>query len=257
MKSPLCSADNVDVMKTMLTGSGTYHGLAMIFSHISSKPFPTDPIQRRKVSNKINDEEFYEVQQSLFKEYWHIWVSKNTGWPLENKFHVFKSWISDSTDISTVMNIVTKSNSYPGKHFIIYRILANYRSAFDKQKQYIHGKTWYWDDRSGIPHTWWSVSCKHSQARLLKNQEDMALIKAFFNERCLFDKNLKDPHVIMNIKTGMIAPQNVNVNEFHRDTYYPVNNRQTPVWCYDQESRSCRADTYIPAKFISKTVQKW
>ena len=49
--------------------------------------------------NKINDEEFYEVQQSLFKEYWHIWVLKNTGWPLENKFHVFESWISDSTDI--------------------------------------------------------------------------------------------------------------------------------------------------------------
>ena len=40
----------------------------------------------------------------------------------------------------------------------------------------------------------------------------MALIKAFFNERCLFEKNVKDPHIIMNIKTGMIAPQNVNVN---------------------------------------------
>ena len=73
MKSPLYFADNVDVMKTTLTGSGTYHGLAMICLHISSKPFPTDPIQRGDskplCQNKINDEEIYEVQQSLFKEY--------------------------------------------------------------------------------------------------------------------------------------------------------------------------------------------
>ena len=30
------------------------------------------------------------------------------------------------------------------------------------------------------------------KARLLKNQEDIALIKAFFSERCFSDKNLKD-----------------------------------------------------------------
>ena len=53
------------------------------------------------------------------------------------------------------------------------------------------------------------------KARLLRSQEDMALIKAFFSERCFFDKNVKDPHGIMNIETGMIAPPN-------RDAYYPV-----------------------------------
>ena len=45
-------------------------------------------------------------------------------------------------------------------------------------------------------------------------------------------------------RTGMIAPRNVNVkSSWNRDAYYTVNHRQTPVWCYNQESRFCSADT--------------
>ena len=47
----------------------------------------------------------------------------------------------------------------------------------------------------------------------------------------------------MNIKTGMIAPQNVNVNEFHKIGTHII---QSMIDLAVQ----------IPAKFISKTVQK-
>ena len=93
------------------------------------------------------------------------------------------------------------------------------------------------------------------KARLLKNQEDMALIKDFFNELCLFDKNVKDPHVIMNIETVMIAPQNVNVNKVHKIGTYII---QSMIGKHPFDVTIKKADlaVQIPAKFISKTVQK-
>ena len=129
MKSPLCFADNVDVMKTTLTGSGTYHGLAMIFSHISSKPFPTDPIQRRKVSKeeilshsvkiKSMTKSFTKFSKVCLKiidisEFRTILVDL-----LRTSF-TFLNPGSLTPQISGVMNIVTKCNLYPGKHSIEY-----------------------------------------------------------------------------------------------------------------------------------------
>ena len=83
----------------------------------------------------------------------------------------------------------------------------------------------------------------------------MALIKAFFNERCLFDKNVKDPHVIMNIETGMIATQNVNVNEVHKIGTHII---RSMIGKHPFDVIIKKADLAVqkPAKFISKTVQK-
>ena len=73
----------------------------------------------------------------------------------------------------------------------------------------------------------------------------MALIKAFFNERCLFDKNVKDPHVIMNIKTRTIAPQNVNVNVVHKIGTHIIQSMigKHPFDVTIKKAGSCRADT--------------
>ena len=48
--SPLYSGDNVDVNKITLVGTGTFHGMAIIFSHISKSPLLSQSISRRKVS---------------------------------------------------------------------------------------------------------------------------------------------------------------------------------------------------------------
>ena len=80
----------------------------------------------------------------------------------------------------------------------------------------------------------------------------MALIKAFFNERRLFDKNVKDPHVIMNIETGMIAPQNVNVNEVHKIGTHIIQSMKGKH-PFDVTIKKADLAVQIPAKFISKT----
>ena len=129
MKSPLCSADNVDVMKTTLTGSGTYHGLAMIFSHISSKPFPTDPIQRRKVSKEEILSHYVKIKSMTksFTKFSKVCLKsidisefRKILVDLLRTSFTFLNPGSLTPQISGVMNIVTKSNSYPGKHFIEY-----------------------------------------------------------------------------------------------------------------------------------------
>ena len=48
--APLWSADNVDVQKATLTGSGTFHGTGIILSLISKGSFSANVIRRRKVT---------------------------------------------------------------------------------------------------------------------------------------------------------------------------------------------------------------
>lgn len=130
MKCPLYSADNVDIMKTTLTGSGTYHGMGMIFSHISSRPFPTDTIRRRKVSSEeiLSHSVKLKSMPNSFTEFSKLRLE---SFDLSQKYlplpvdllrtgFTFLNPRSLTPQISGVMNIVTKSNHCPGKHFIEY-----------------------------------------------------------------------------------------------------------------------------------------
>ena len=99
-------------------------------------------------------------------------------------------------------------------------------------------------------------TAKHEgKARLLKNQEHMALIKAFFIDRGIFDKNVKDPHTIMNIGTGMIAPKNVNINKVHEIGMRLV---QSMIGKHPFNIIIKKADlaVQIPVKFITKAAEK-
>ena len=143
MESPLFSADNVDIQKATLTGVGTFHGTGMIFSHISSQPFPSEVITRRKVTR---DEilkhavaiKYYPRDKlktlrtiTLKGQMDATSLLKQTSSPIDY-LRVSFSYLNSQTlvpQMSGTMNVITRSNAFPGKHNVEFLPLIDLPST--------------------------------------------------------------------------------------------------------------------------------
>ena len=95
---------------------------------------------------------------------------------------------------------------------------------------------------------WWSVSVRRKSSST-KNQEDMALIKAFFSDCCFSDKNLKD----RDNSTTKCECQKFMKSWRVLSSQYKAKTRLV-LHCYNQESRFCSADTW---QVYFETVEKF
>ena len=130
--APLWSADNVDVQKATLTGSGTFHGTGIILSLISKGSFSANVIRRRKVTKDEILEQMVVIKtyprdkEKTIKDLALKGSGIATMSTKETKSNGLIDYLrvtsgKESTpQISGVMHVVTRGNEIPGKHTIAF-----------------------------------------------------------------------------------------------------------------------------------------
>ena len=143
LKCPLYSADNADIYIASLTGEGAWHGMGMIFSHISRQPFSSTPIIRRKVCKSELLERCVKIKffpKDKDKKLKGLVLETEIDLePLLNLPCAPIDYIRVSHALcnpeklvpqqSGAMNIITRANSVPGKHVIEFLPLIDLPST--------------------------------------------------------------------------------------------------------------------------------
>ena len=133
------SADNVDVQKAALTGSGPYHGMGAILSHVPlslSSQISCKTILRKTVSktdilkNSITIKQFKEDCTIKNLELTKTFEFDATYFfPVEYMRIIYTMFNPHCPQISGCVHIITKHNKAPDKHTIDFLTLVDLAST--------------------------------------------------------------------------------------------------------------------------------